>query len=371
MKYKRIFIVLMMFIVLIPFQSAYAATIMHWTYYNAALDQYRSDFTYPTGTTSYNVHFVGTGAPYDLDFNVPPTGIFYFTCNGTYSLNFFDASGSKIGYFDSIVTTAIVNPTCSSYSGQNGLDDLHLQNTPNGNGTYTLKWDAPPSGGSSTVYKDGKQVGTGTFYTGDKGSYTVVNRDASGNVVGRSDKYVPSYDGTGGTGGTGEKEDITLQECADQICTCIQELKPILNQISTNTKGILDKMPAVITAINEVRDQLVPTADYPVKTVNDYAPLKLEDNKPLLHESGSFQDNKVYFQDQGDAQKPSKLPAVPDPVTEWKNGTDKVQKEPLNVREQPMQKTPAMKRDPVKTRDPVLTRDTTVYPLRWESSQYP
>lgn len=223
---KRFF--LMLQLSLIVFQlffstTAKAATIQYWLNFASFRDEYRLDFQWPTGTATYKVLFVSpTNVPYNLDFNNPPTGILYLTCNGTYAVEFYDSGSSKIGNFQNIVTTAIVNPTCSSYPDQTGTNGLNATATDNGNGTYDLSWTPKPGADKYEIYKDGQKIGetTGTNYTlPSSGAVTVVARDANGNIIGQSDLHAPSNGAVDNEPGTGSCNGCTflkeLLECPD------------------------------------------------------------------------------------------------------------------------------------------------------------
>lgn len=187
----------MLFLTLFQYSTtARAATIMYWLNYQPFRDEYRLDFTWPTGTTSYKLLFLSpSGDPYELAFNAAPTGILYLTCNGTYGVDFYGAGGSRIGYFENIETTAIAAPTCSSYPDQTGTNGLNASAADNGDGSYDLNWDAAPGASKYEVWKDGVKIGetTGTNYTvPSSGAVSVVARDAQGNIIEQSDMHVPT-----------------------------------------------------------------------------------------------------------------------------------------------------------------------------------
>lgn len=86
-------------------------------------DVYRITYTgWPSNTAKYQLHFLSpTGEHFTSDmYNFNPTGIHYLTCNGTYWLEFYDASGTKIAETDKTQTSEIVNPACSSYPETTG-----------------------------------------------------------------------------------------------------------------------------------------------------------------------------------------------------------------------------------------------------------
>jgi hypothetical protein len=157
------------------------------TYYVSYLDQYRMDYGSVTGSTNYSLHFVAAnGTVYNADYDFSPTGTHYLTCNGRYSLLFYDSSHTLISSTSEFVTTAIVNPTCSSYAdGATGKDDLSGSMK---DGKIT--WQPKPDAVNYEIYKDGVKVGetTGTEYTPTSdGSYSVVAKDSTGAIVGQTD----------------------------------------------------------------------------------------------------------------------------------------------------------------------------------------
>lgn len=206
MKRKITALALVLLLLVVP-HTAMAATIMYNKFYIAQLDQYRVDYSYPTGSAKTNLHFVtNTGTHYDLNFNGTPTGHMYLTCNGTYTINFYDASDSLVGYFDNILTNEIVDPTCNSYENQTGQNDLNATQHDNGDGTYKIDWSHAVGGTHTKVLKNGQEVSytNGTSYTGQPGSYTLLDFDNEGKITGISDLTVPDGTISGGTSGNGE-----------------------------------------------------------------------------------------------------------------------------------------------------------------------
>lgn len=190
-------------------------------YYVSFLDQYRVDYSYNTADVRYDLVFNATdGKIYTADYNFPPTGIHYLTCNGTYNMNFYNSSGSVVHTLGPMVTTAIVNPTCNSYAdGVSGKNDLNAKQ--NGN---LINWNSLPNADKYEVWKDGSKLGqtTGTSYspTSD-GGYSIVARDSKGNVVGQSDL---TYKATtsGGDGGTTNPSDPNYGDFDPNCATCKQ-----------------------------------------------------------------------------------------------------------------------------------------------------
>jgi hypothetical protein len=155
-------------------------------YYVPYKDQYRMDYGTVTGIDNYKLHFVAAnGTVYNADYAFAPTGTHYLTCNGRYSLLFY-AGSALIKATNEVVTSAIVNPTCSSYAeGTTGINDLSATMT---NGV--INWTAKPDATIYEIYKDGVKIDqtTGTSYTPTSdGSYSIVAKDSTGTILGQSD----------------------------------------------------------------------------------------------------------------------------------------------------------------------------------------
>jgi len=176
--------------------TASAAVIRYWLNYYPYRDEYRMDFTWPTGTTSYRAWFIARsdGKIYELFFNSRPTGILWLTCNGTYNVDFYNSNGELIGYFRDIITTEIVSPKCNSYEGQEGLNDLNGRYIDNKNGTYTLYWDKKP-GATYEIWKDGQKIGEtngNSYLLPGPGSVSIIEKDPdTGGTTGESHLHVP------------------------------------------------------------------------------------------------------------------------------------------------------------------------------------
>lgn len=258
----------------------------------------------------------------------------------------------------------------------------------NGTNNALCNWAIDGWAKGYNIYVDGQLVGSSTDLS--HGGYTVQGLSDGNHVI-----SVKSYD-AGGIESDAASTSVTvgnasplpsptpsptpapdpvtvaIGQCANQICQCISALSPALDQINQNTHGILNQMANVISSIDDVKksvdavkDQLQPIKDYPIKSIDDYQIPKLEDNKPLMHESGKFEDTKTYFTDQGDAAEPPSLPVAPDPVTEWKDALGNTVK-----KQSSMHRDEVKKRSPVLHRDPVMQKDNTKYDLRWNSDQY-
>lgn len=171
-------------------------------YYFPERDNYKYDYTKPAGATRYELHYLYPDGQtqYKRDYEQAPTGTHYLTCNGTYEMRFFDGSGQLIAKSPHMVTTEMINPTCSSHSGDGGYKDFTANKTKNPDGSVSLDWTAPPGATKYDIYKNGQKIGetTDTNYTGDSdGNYSVIGKDASGNIVGQAD-LPPSNSGSCG-----------------------------------------------------------------------------------------------------------------------------------------------------------------------------
>lgn len=195
MKHKAAAILIMILGLILPQQVFAAMTVASSSYYVSYLDQYRIDYTIVTASTNYQLHFTSpSGEVFTGNYNFRPTGIHYLTCNGTYKLNFYDSLGVLIAQTASVKTTVIANPTCSSYPDDvSGADDLGGNATTIGDDRYRITWGNVPGASGYQIWKDGNLVTTtsGTTYEGNRGSYSVVALDSSGQPVGRSDLVVP------------------------------------------------------------------------------------------------------------------------------------------------------------------------------------
>ncbi|MFP3786554.1 hypothetical protein, partial [Burkholderia sp. SIMBA_024] len=86
-------------------------------------------------------------------------------------------------------------------------------------------WQPNPSAVSYDIYKDGQKIDTvtdPTYPLPGEGSYSVVARDQSGNVIGVSDINSRVVESTSGNQ-------------AEAICQCIEKLRPVLEEIRDNT----------------------------------------------------------------------------------------------------------------------------------------
>lgn len=174
-------------------------------YYVPWLDQYRLDYD-PIEAARYRLDFIGSsGVPYAAEYNHPPTGTHYLTCNGAYVMKFLDASGNIIGQTEQIQTSQMVSPICDSYAdGVTGKDDLNARYMPNGDGTYKIEWNQIPSAIKYEVWKDGMFVGEtdgNSLDVNGPGSISVVAKDPAGGHTGQSDLYIsPGGTSPGGCG---------------------------------------------------------------------------------------------------------------------------------------------------------------------------
>lgn len=219
-------------------------------YYVPYRDAYRMDYKPPSGAASYKLKFTtASGTVHYRDYDYPPTGIHYLTCNGgSYELEFYDSSGKMISRTQPPYTTSqIQNPSCASFSDTTGFDDLSARYQNGG-----ISWN-DIGADSYEVYKDGQLLDTlyGTDYpvNGD-GSYSIVAKDAGGQIVGQSDINVGSSTGgeTGGGDGCGD--------VCDQIAQLLQ--CPGWGDILNDLEGIMPKPPDWDEVAGIFTDHIVP-----------------------------------------------------------------------------------------------------------------
>lgn len=188
--------------------SADAATIQYWINYQEYRDEYRVDFTYPTGTATLKLLFTSSSSV-EYERTYPISGnLIYLTCNGTYDMEFFDAGNTLIGSFYGIVTTQLINPACNSYTDQTGKRDFNVTYQDNGNGTYNLDWPMVAGANGYKVYYNGSYLGfayTPGMQIPGNGQVTIQAVNNNDDVLGTTDLFVPTYDHTQiGTPGTGD-----------------------------------------------------------------------------------------------------------------------------------------------------------------------
>lgn len=272
--------------------------------------------------------------------------------------------------------TGVSTPPAPSTGGSLSLN---LMTVPDGNGNVTLSWSPVDGAAGYQVIQNGNVVENLTQNTSvtipDNGQVRVIAFDEHSKVI--TSEEMQLGDAPGPIDPTNPND---WEQCANQICQCIQSLKPTLDQIQQALGDVLSKMADLISAVNGVRDsvdavkqQLVPTQSYPVNTVDSYNLPTIETNKPLMHESGKFQDNTTYFSDKGDAAEPPAFNSAPEPATKWKDANgNEVSKENTLQKEPPKQRETVKDRAPVPTREPPPARDLTDYrqKLRWQSDQY-
>lgn len=367
-------------------------------YYTDWRDQYRLDiWDMPSSTQKVRLRFTSSsGIEYDREFSVDEIGgTLYLTCNGSYQLHFLNDSGSVVSSVNNLTTGKIQSPTCESFPEPFPRDDLGANVTlpgcspvEPGSGLPKVKWTDVPGAESYDVYKDGQLIGTTTdteYELPGDGSYTIIGRDKEGNPVGESDVNTP-WIGSGN------------DSSANTICQCIEDLKPVLEEIRDNTQPIHDDLQAIRdelvqandqlqqanSSLDEIIRQITPTQEYEL-------PRPIE--KPGLYDPGDvmdkpYQNDQTYFQDAGDAATPDAMPVAPEPENWEQDGVrldqdDPIKPDPEMKRDEEMKKDADLKKEPDMQRDEVLKRDPEMikgpdlkvqqedYDLRWKSSQYP
>lgn len=331
--------------------SVGAVTTNH--YYLAARDEYVYTYSRDSWVTSMTVdyEYVGGGGNVSKTYT-SLSGIYYMTCNGSYTITF-NGSGGRSESGGTYVNTAIVNPPCDSYNGgvKNDLNAVKDGDK--------IKWT--DDGGSYQVIKDGDKLadlpaGSTEYPTSGGGTYTVVSS-------------------------TGASSDIIVEDdCADVICQCIRELLPVLESIDGKTGGILSELRDVVSpelkdingVLKDIRSELRTNQTYSAPNVQDYPAYDMTPHKPA--EPAPYRDDTVYFSDPGDVDEvPPPFPAAPEP-TPWRDdqGNEMQPDQPLQ-RGEPMQSDPVMQPDPVMQSDPQLQRDPVLQrgdPLQVEEQEH-
>lgn len=153
-------------------------------FYESYRDEYRLDYwSYPSSVSSVYIHFTSPdGSTYDSNYDSSAlTGIFYFTCTGTYDFYLKDANGINQSSIIGLSTSSIVNGSCTSHAAGTIRNDLGVKATETGGGNYTLEWT--PNGSSNyEIYKNGNMIGTtssATATVSGSGSYTVKASDGA------------------------------------------------------------------------------------------------------------------------------------------------------------------------------------------------
>lgn len=367
----------------LPDGSIGGVDVPHKFFYQDYKDQYRLDFwDAPSSSAKVRLLFTSpSGTPHERNWPYDQVGgTLYLTCQGTYNVVFEDASGRSVGKIENLETTQIQSGLCASYPDPFPKNDLNANVEKSGctqdpsTGTTKVTWEPHPGAAYYDIYKDGQKVDstTGTEYDlPSDGSYSVVAKDGSGNLVGESDVNTHFIDPVG----NGD---------ADAICQCIRDLAPILEEIRDNTGEIIVKLDETNRQLQQVNDnlqkvlnQITPKKEYPLP-----APVK----KPELYKPDPVMDQKYNptgptFTDQGEAPAPDAMPAAPEPDAWEYNGVKlspdaEIGKQVEMSKGNEQVKQPDIVQEPVPTQDAPLKQDTpmtqdkTVYPLRWKSSEY-
>lgn len=166
-------------------------------YYASFKDEYRVDYDKLSDVSRYELHYLDSNGNtlYKRDYEQPPTGIHWLTCNGIYEMRFFDSTGTMTGKTKKMPTNQISSPTCASYDDNGGTGSNPLNGKRD---NENLKWDADPRATKYEIWKDGQKIGetSDTHYenVGKDGSITIVGKDNNGNTVVESDVPKPSTD---------------------------------------------------------------------------------------------------------------------------------------------------------------------------------
>lgn len=286
-------------------------------------------------------------------------------------------------------------------SSSGGTQSLNIMTVPDGNGNVTLSWSPVDGAAGYQVIQNGQVVENLTPNTSvtipNNGQVRVIAFDDHSQVITSEEMQL------GDTPIDPTNPTDPLEKCSTAICNCINQLKPVLDQIDQNTGGMLGQVGQLLAKTDEVKaavqdvkqaiinessairqeirslhNEFVPNQQNNIPLPDNVKVPKLEDNKPPMRE-GVFTDNTTYFSDQGEAAAPPAFPQAPEPSSSWddgKGGTITKQqpltKEPVRTREPVKQRDPVKQKDQPLQRDPVPTKDTTDYKqqLRWRSDQY-
>lgn len=208
-------------------------------YYVPFLDQYRLDYT-PPSASRYQLQFTAAnGSIYEKNYMFAPTGIHYLTCNGNYRMYFYDSSGKIVAQTEEMITSLIQSPSCNSYADRQDAGKDDLGTSINGE---NVSWNPLPNATKYEVYKDGQKIGetSGTIYNvPGGGSISVVARNGTGQIVGRSDLNVSAGSG-------GNPSDPPPDGTCGDVC---QNLKKVLTcpdwpqYMGSLTQAIKDALP--------------------------------------------------------------------------------------------------------------------------------
>lgn len=192
------------------------------------------------------------------------------------------------------------------------------------------------------------------------GDYQVIAYDHSGNPIAQS----------------------TTNACFTQLCNCIRELLPVLEQIDSNTGHMIRQLQDLLGTSEQLRyiaesikfdtgnivnntsqianntkgilEELQTNNNYSSPSTGDYKFPTLEENKPPMRE-GKFEDKNTYFRDQGDDPSPPPLPVAPEPTDQWSDGNGGIVK-----KQSPIKPNEVLKRSSVLSRDSVLEKDAVL-----------
>jgi hypothetical protein len=243
--------------------------------YSAAVNQIRVYYVSPTGTV------------YDKTFDQSDlTGIFYLTCNGTYTYYLENSTGGVEATISDIDTSQIVNGSCSSYAAGGYQNNIGLTTTPTPTGG-TLNWNPVTGACNYEIYQNGVliQTTTGTsFSVSGGGAITVRAVDCSGLTVGEGDSYVTPSSGSPPPSPTPTPS--PSYPPTDPLCTTCVNLHDLLNcpdwgkYMGDFTKAVKDALPPPpnwddiadkigVATINHLKDYIGVVPDAPTQTEID------------------------------------------------------------------------------------------------------
>lgn len=194
---------------------------------------------------------------------------------------------------------------------------------------------------SSTHYYMSNPVWANATYTAgtDRWIWDIFY-DSSGNIIGQikihgseiknptyQTTYTPLLDGA---------PQPTNENCAAAVCECLSKLNDTTQQVNQSVNANGDKLVTINNSLQEVKSTVQSVGDsfldelqtdttvnnQPLPTVPTIDTPDLETDKPA--DKPSFQDDTVYFKDEGDtAEEPGPLPQGPD-IKKWDGVDEKI-----------------------------------------------
>ena len=201
------------------------------------------------------------------------------------------------------------------------------------------------------IYYDanGNELGSLRFFASD-----IKNKKCNSNIADNAD------------------EPDSPEACVNAICKCIQELNETAKEIngSVNSTGgkITDAVNANGEKINDtlkninvdtsgILDELTTSDDIMDSPDITEPEIPKVPGVNLGADPEVFHDDKVYFEDPGDAKTPGKMPDTPDIAECWDKTDDKVCKGSENKAEEKLEKDDSLKKEDENKKDDSLKKD--------------